>query len=291
MKKIIFLLIFLFGSVGTHAFAYVPYIIEQGPISVENPETSHMFFDTLSGSPRIYRIESEEEFDLFIKIFAPKKTNETFSGYVSRVDGDLETFVGVLDEKSVSWEISYKPLEGDWYRNGPEFNGRVPRGIYRISIFNEENKGQYALSIGSKNSFSVSHMARMMAFLPKLKSDFSGTSHFSMFLSPFGWAWSVIIAVCIILAWKAIFFIGEKYIVISEYTKERFKKNLGKKDRRIRFYFGLAVFVFGVGFWNWGLMGVGGFFLFEAFFGWSAIYALLEKNTRANSVSEEKSEK
>lgn len=290
MKKIILPSIFLFGVVWAYAFAYVPYVVEQGPVNVEDPEASRVFYDALSGSPRTYRVESEKEFDFSVKIFAPKKTEGVFSGYVSRVDGDLETFVGALDEKSALWEVSYRPLEGDWYRNGPEFTGKVPGGVYKISVFNGENEGRYALSIGSEQSFSVSDAIRIMVFLPKLKSDFSETSHFSMFLSPFGFAWSVILAVLITLVWKAIFFGGKKYIAVSEYAKDKFKKNLGRKDRRVRFFTGLAVFVFGVGFWNWGVMGAGGFFLFEAFFGWSAIYALLEKNTLVNSVSEEKSE-
>lgn len=284
MKRGIFFVVFvgiLFGCVTVPTFvdAHQPSFVEKSPVIVENPEISRVFYDSLAGSPRVYRVSSDKDFDFFLSILTSKNATATFSGYVSRVDGDLETFVGALDGNSASWEVTYEPFGADWYRKGPEFDTRVPKGIYTISVFNTGNIGAYAIAIGKKESFGFGDIIRTMALLPKLKSDFFGSSHFTLFLSPFGILWALILAACITAGWKIFFFIFEKYIVLARETKEKLRRNIGRKDRRIRLFAGIFFFFIGIGSWSITLMVIGGFFFYEAFSGWCIFYALTGKST------------
>jgi hypothetical protein len=60
------------------------------------------------------------------------------------------------------------------------------------------------------------------------------------------------------------------------------KKNIGPKDRRLRFT--IALLLFGAAYWkmSWILFAAGLFVLFEAVFSWCIVYQLLGKNSCSN---------
>jgi len=260
------------------AYAHQPNIVTQSPVLVSDPEISKAFYDTLQGSPRMYVIESKEDFEFYAGLLVPKEdTAEKFSAHISRIDE--ETRVASLDGDADEWEVIYEPFGADWYFKGPEFGTRVPAGTYAISVFNEKNEGKYVLAIGGEEKFGFMETIRATWLLPKLKIDFFGKSAISIFISPIGILGSIVFLAIMFGIWKIIFVLAARYVGRDEAGK--FEKNTGKKDRIVRLILGGTLFIGGTAFWNIPVLIFGTFVLYEAFTGWCGLYALIGKNTCA----------
>ena len=114
MKKIFLaLIILIFLGTASGAWAHMPRLIysQQGDIQINNPEFSQAFYDELKGQPRIYFINSEKDFTLYLNFLAPEFANPDgrYSANVISINGKEEKILYTIDGNSVKWEEFYEP--------------------------------------------------------------------------------------------------------------------------------------------------------------------------------------
>lgn len=174
--------------IGAAAQAHNPRIVSTNEVNVKEPEISQAFYDTLAGAPRIYHVESAQEFNLYLNLLAPKTTNPNgrYSANVYRLDGKSKNSVATLDGGKAVWTEFYEPFGGDYYYKGPEFKKRAPAGKYDIEVFSGNNAGKYVLAIGETEKFGIADSFKLAWTLPKLKTAFFGRSVFAVFLGKIG---------------------------------------------------------------------------------------------------------
>lgn len=183
--------------IGATAQAHNPRIVSTNEVNVQDPEISQAFYDTLSGKPKIYHMDSTKEFDLYLNLLVPKTTNPNgrYSANVYRLDGQNKIPVATLDGNKVTWTEFYEPFGGDYYYKGPEFKKLAPTGKYDIEVFSGDNKGKYVLAIGEKERFGVADSLKLIWVLPKLKTAFFGQSAFRVFLGKIGMTVAIVVIV------------------------------------------------------------------------------------------------
>jgi len=174
--------------IASSALAHQPVIVEKEVIDIEKPEISRAFYDELEGEPRLYRIESEKEFDLYVNLLVPKNSNPDgrYSANVYRVEDGRRILLALVDADSVEWKEFYEPFGGDTYVMGPEWKQAVPPGKYEIEVFSADNRGKYALAVGEKEFFGPKEIASVYTDVPRLKSEFFETNPISFLWTPFG---------------------------------------------------------------------------------------------------------
>jgi len=176
----------LFGLVlAGLVFAHQPRIVSGPAVTeIENPEVSQAFYGKLEASPALYRITSEEPFNLYVGILVPdiEGIDKDFS---ARVTSDNEMLV-LLDGTKHQWTYFYEEYAGDAYYKGPEFKKRVENGIYDIEVFSPDNKGKYVLVVGEKEEFPPGEAIKTLVTLPKLKKDFFEKSPFTALFNRIG---------------------------------------------------------------------------------------------------------
>jgi len=187
MRRIIASL-FLFLLIISSAWSHQPVIVEKEPIEIYNPEISRAFYDTLPGKPRLYLINSDKDFELYVNLLVPKNTNPhgRYSARVYKLIGQILELIKEIDGNAVGWKEFFEPFGRDTYLKGPEFREKVAAGSYEIEVFSRDHVGKYVLAVGEKESFGPKEIAQVYWVIPKLKLNFFHSSLWSFLITPFG---------------------------------------------------------------------------------------------------------
>jgi len=258
-------------------FAHQPRIAEGTAVIVTDPEVSKAYYGALSGQPHIYKISSEKSFHLYVNLLVPDRPGQNKDVSADIVDmSKPDQIFRTLNAEDVFWTPMYEEYGGDDYFKGPEFTLLVAAGNYEIRVRSANNDSRYALAIGSIESFPLSEIVNALVTIPKLKSDFFGTSPFTFLLSRFG----ILYVLMMVIA--AFVFGLILHALIRKFARGKVRKaehNIGFKDRILRAVLGLLLLIVGVYFWNPVVLFFAGFCFFEAIFSWCGLYAALGKNS------------
>lgn len=139
------------------------------PFDIEEPEHSKAIFSELKGQPHYYKIDSQENFQFYAGLTAPKLDScdleQTFDLKIFGADGkEIDKRTG----KSGDWWPWYEEYGKTWYWVGPEIgkdfkSDRIyTAGTYFISVSNKTNTGKYVLALGDEERFGFTTIARML---------------------------------------------------------------------------------------------------------------------------------
>lgn len=270
------------------ARAHQPRIVEGTVINVVDPEVSKAYYGTLSGQPHVYKISSDKPFSLYAGVLVPDRPGqkkdvsaavvkmEPVAGAMASPPVTASTSLANLDGKSFKWEPMYEEFGADNYFKGPEFKQQVPAGNYEIRVSSPDNDSRYSLAVGEIEAFDLAETVNALTVIPKLKSDFFGSSPFTFLKSPFGIGYVVIMFVFA-------FVFGFIYrVLLKKFAINKMRQrshNIGKNDRFFRALLGAGLLVLGIVFWNPWMLFFAGFCFFEAIFSWCGLYAALGKNS------------
>jgi hypothetical protein len=159
------------GSVSAHQPRLVG---DEQTVEIKNPEISQAFYATLEGEPDRYRIDSDQEFSLYVGLLVPElpEISTAVTAEVFKVTADGDELLFRLDGERGRWEKHFEPFAGDRYYKGPEKEETVPAGRYRIRVSSPENRGKYVLVVGKEERFTFIETVNMITALPALKRDF-----------------------------------------------------------------------------------------------------------------------
>lgn len=208
MRKIASTLLWLF-LLSSVILAHQPVIVEKEPIEIIQPEISRAFYDTLPVKPRLYQINSDKEFVLYINLLVPKNTNPKgrYSARVYRLNKPSPQLLAEINGNLSPWKEFFEPFGRDTYLKGPEFRQRVPAGTYQIEVFNSENQGSYVLAVGEKEAFGPKEIAQVYWIIPKLKLTFFHSSLWSFLITPFG----IVLILVVIMTIFLLAFLNNKF--------------------------------------------------------------------------------
>ena len=204
MRKILVALlicIVLFVSQSSVASAHQPRLVSGDKVVVENPEVSKAYYDTLTGNPRTYVIESQTPFLLYLNLLVPKASNPQgrYSGIVYRVDAGKRVEWARLDASAVEWKEFYEEYGGDYYLWGPEYENTVPNGRYEIEVYSSDNQGKYVLAVGNQEEFPPVEIAKTFFVMPVLKTQFFQYSPLIFLSSTTGIAWLIFVVILLVI--------------------------------------------------------------------------------------------
>jgi hypothetical protein len=158
-------------------------------VEIIKPEISQAFYAALEGSPHLYQIVADQEFQLYLNLLVPDlpRIDKDITATVSRVDAQgREALLFALTGENHHWEKYFEPFAGDRYFKGPERTETVPAGLYRIQVSSADNRGRYVLAVGKEEKFTAAETAAMIAALPALKRDFFEKSPLTAFFNLVG---------------------------------------------------------------------------------------------------------
>jgi hypothetical protein len=182
----------------------------ENPIEVEEPEISKAYYKELVGNPEYYKINSNQDFLLYLNLLSPDIENAK-TDFIVEVLKD-EEIVFILE--SEEWGEFYEPFGGDNYLQGPELEEQVSSGIYIIKVSNPDNLGKYSLAVGKIESFPPVEIIKTIFALPKIKKDFFNKSPLTAYFNISG----LFLLILLIILLGLIFLI--RYLVIK-YKKRR----------------------------------------------------------------------
>jgi len=200
MRNSFFILISFSGI--TAVFAHQPRIVyrqqipQTNPILIKNPEISQAFYAELKGQPEYYKIVSEKEINLYVQILSPK-IKDAKKDFLVEVVKDSDVIILLNDANSI-WTEFYEPFVGDSYWKGAAFSQRVPKGEYRIKIYNPDNRGKYVLVVGRAEAFPIDETLKLFISLPQLKQYF-GKSGFTAFFNLVGLFFLIQIVIIVVV--------------------------------------------------------------------------------------------
>ncbi|HBM45978.1 MAG: hypothetical protein UT05_C0001G0045 [Parcubacteria group bacterium GW2011_GWF2_38_76] len=280
MKKIItaiFTIVFV-ALTPLFTFAHQPRIVSDINTTVTEPEISQAFYGKLEGLPHFFKINSEEDFNLYVNILTPDiegQKNDVSAIIVK--DGDVDNPIATLDGNNFKWEKFWEEFGYNSYWRGPEYKATVVSGNYEILIWSRNNDSKYSLAIGETESFDLKGVVGMIGTISKLKKNFFNEFPANFIFSPIGISYIIIIFI------SAFIFGFILRIILSKIIKnqqDKVIKNINKEDRIIRASLGGVLFIFAIfTTWNPFLIFLAGFLFFEAIIGWCGIYLILGKNT------------
>ena len=172
--------VLLLGTVPS-ALAHNPtYVGDQIVITIPDPEVSKAYYGELTGTPAVYRIESDKAFSFYLNILVPDVPGATkdFSATVTNDEGQIVT---TLDGLNVTWEPWYEEFAGDTYWKGPEYRENVPAGTYVITVSNPTNIGKYVLAPGEIEAFTLAGIPSTIQELYLTKTEFFGKPWYALF--------------------------------------------------------------------------------------------------------------
>ena len=272
--------VFLLLLLPTSTFAWEPRLVSEEAV-VLHPEVAQIFYDTLIGEPRAYRMTSDVVWTLSLSLLAPanKNPNGKFDAIV--VNESNGTVASVLEAGSTLWEPYYDVVGVEHYARGPKLEQELPPGAYRIMVTSSGNIGRYALAIGEKDEFSFNETIAKITLLPRLKKDFFASSPSTLLGSPLFLGYGAILLVLGTLigvyAKKNANNIRFSYMQKSGY---RNAKNIDLIGRSVRLLIGLILFLFAIfTTWNPLLIAAAGFCFYEAAAGWCAVFSVLGRSS------------
>ncbi len=282
--------IFLTLLSGT-AMAHQPRIVESNFETIRHPEVSQAFYGELKGEPAEFRIQSDQDFQLYVGLLLPDISNiqkDIFAEITHIQDGINET-IAVLDGSHFDWTPFFEDFAQDHYLWGPEYKaddsikgetlkGRpVPAGDYRIKVYNPSNVGKYVLVTGFLEEFPIIEIMKAIITVPRLKAQFFNYPLASLAASPYIWGY--------LLGLYALAFIaGFAYrLIVKRLARSSLRQanhNIRWPDRLLRAAIAIGLLLWAVATsWSPILLFFSGFSLFEAIFSWCALYAAIGKNS------------
>jgi hypothetical protein len=193
------LCVFMVGT--SPASAHQPRIVSGDQVIVNDAEVSKAYYDTLTGTPRTYIIDSEKPFSLYLNLLVPKSSNPKgrYSAIVYEVDSGKRLELARVNAGDVDWAEFYEEYGGDHYLKGPEYKKTLPGGRYEIEVYNADNHGKYVIAIGEKEEFPPIEIVKTFLILPVLKTQFFQYPPATLLGSTIGIAWMIIIAVVLLI--------------------------------------------------------------------------------------------
>lgn len=224
MRKSLLVLIALVleSSLISTASAHQPRIVykqqipQTSPIIVKNPEISQAYYAELKGQPEYYKVVSDKEFTLYVRILSPniKDAKKDFSAQVIK---DVNV-LALLNGSTYKWTEFYEPFVGDSYWMGPEFKKHQPTGEYQVKVYNSDNTGKYVLVVGQAEAFPLNETLKMFVTLPQLKHYF-GKPGYTAFLNLVGLFWLIQLIILALIIFGLVW-------VVKKVRKKMLKKSL-----------------------------------------------------------------
>ncbi len=277
-KWVIALMLWFLLIIPGSTFAHQPRVPVWNETQVSDPEISKAYYSQLHGTPQIYTIVSASWFALYINILVPDISGQKKDISVRIIKNwKSETPFALLDGNQFNWTKMFEPFGYDTYWAGPEYRANVEAGKYGIIVSSTKNDSKYSLAVGEAELFDFPETMNALTLIPKIKRDFFDESPVIFILSPFG---AGLIVIMYILAF--IFGFVYRYIVrkFSRNTLRKVHKNIGQKDRMIRWGIGIFLLILAVTTsWSPILLFFSGFTFFEAIFSWCGLYAALGRNS------------
>lgn len=273
--SIIILAIFFFMS--GNALAHQPRIVKGNYEEITNPEVSQAFYGELRGVQAEYRINSDQEFRLYVGILVPDipQVRKDISAEIYRVkDGGKDT-LALLDGTQFEWTPFFEEFAKDNYFWGPEYKaddsqkgielkGRlVPAGDYHIKVFSPSNQGKYSLVVGDLEEFSLKDIFSIVR-VPQIKLKFFGDPLLKVLLSPFGWG---SILVFYLFAFIVGFILRAILKKVAKDSLHGLGKYINKHNRLLHVAIGVGLLVWAIATtWNPILLFFSGFVFFVTIF-------------------------
>lgn len=262
-KKIVtFLTLFLILSCVKPSFAHQPIIVGDQTIQITDPEISRAFYDELNKIPQRYFIESQKDFDLYLNLLVPLKSNPNgrYSAKIYDLKNNLK-LLATIDGPSVPWSIYYETFAKDYYYKGPEFDQLMPAGQYAIDIYSGDNQGKYVLALGKIENFSIKNSLNIIGILRDLKINFFNTSPFTLAFTIFG-----IIYLISILTISIFVFLIYKFVIHKTKKHTALPKKISLKRRLIKSGLSLILVIIGLYTWNPIIIFLAYIFIFDTIF-------------------------
>ena len=151
-------------------------LTKNNPYLIDKPEISLALYGSLNGKKNYYKIESDEDFNLYIGILTPRLDEEKEPKnkvYFKFYDENFKeiTFndfpTGVV--KDHIWTEWFEPFGRNNYWVGPQVGtnlnvpyGKYPKGTYYIEVFNPKNEGNYSLAVGYIEDFGFFDILKLI---------------------------------------------------------------------------------------------------------------------------------
>jgi len=227
-------------------------------ITVEFPEISKAYYAVLNGSPHVYTISSDTQFNLYVNILAPDIANQKTDFVVTIVQkGKTDKKIAVLDGTKFKWTKFSEPFGHDNYLKGPEYREVSSAGVYEITVSDKGNDSRYALAVGEIENFDFKESANTIKLIPKIKTTIFDKSPIDFILSPIGIGYIIII---FLFSFIVAFFSKLLIKKFAHKKLQRLAKNIGIKDRIIKAGLGLLALTLAVTTsWNPVLIFISGF--------------------------------
>ena len=149
------------------------------PLVIDAPEHSKAIFSELTGASQFYQIISDEEFDFYVGITAPKLEScglkQTFS---FRVLDEGFKEIDARDGAAMEWTEWYEEYGKNWYWVGPEIgkafahDRQYPAGVYYVEVFNKANTGEYVLAVGDQERFGLGTLLTIRGTMREVQAKF-----------------------------------------------------------------------------------------------------------------------
>lgn len=198
LKTAVMLLTLLF--LVNYAYAHQPRIIfdrvnsENNPIIVKDPEVSKAYYGELKGTDN-YIIKSDEDFKLYLNILVPYSLEYNKDFFVEARDFTNRQVL-FLNGEDYEWKLFHEPFGNDNYMMGPEARINLSEGMYYINVSGE---GKYSLAIGEEEKFTVIEIIKTFYTVPKIKTEFFGTSLPMAFYNIVGLAMLITLVIIIVV--------------------------------------------------------------------------------------------
>jgi hypothetical protein len=183
------------------ASAHQPRLVSGDQVIVDDAEVSKAYYDMLTGTPRIYIIDSQKPFSLYLNLLVPKSSNPDgrYSANVYEINAGKKVELARLNAGDVQWTEFYEEYGGDYYLKGPECKKTLPGGRYEIEVYSADNLGKYVIAIGEKEEFPPIEIVKTFLILPVLKVQFFQYPTAILLSSTIGIAWLIIIAILLLV--------------------------------------------------------------------------------------------
>ena len=190
--KVIKIISIIFFVSSYEVFAHQPKLNDgdfamtlEDPYIIEDPEISKAIYGTLNGQEHFYKIESENDFNMYTGITVPKidECPNTFNKFsFSILNTNFEEIYN-FNGNNFKWWSWYEEYGKKWYWVGPEFGKDFKstnifnQGTYYIKVYNNNNLGNYVLATGDIEKFNALVIGKMMFVLPKINKKFWNTNN------------------------------------------------------------------------------------------------------------------
>lgn len=276
------LALFLLALIPFTASAHQPRLVTSPSMNVIDPEVSKAYYGTLSGAPHIFHIASDKPFMLYVNILVPAIVNQkTDVSTVVIQSGGTSTPLALLGGVNGIWKLMFEEFAHDNYLQSGEYKAEAPAGEYDLWVSSAQNDSKYVLAVGETEDFNPKEIVNALVLVPKIKSDFFVESPISFILSVYGIGYIIMM-----FALAALFGLMYRYFLRKLAARSIAKtprilgKNIGKRDRAVRAFFGLGLLLFAVTTsWSAWLLFFAGFCFFEAIFSWCGFYAAIGRTT------------